>query len=144
LLWCINSVSSNEEDYLNIEKKKKDVRVISKGSQRLVFMSYLVDLQAFPIAGFCASLQIKNTFFFFFFFFFFCKWKNSKCIIKDLINHISFHTTLFLVEKKNSLVLYGKIKKKKKKNITKSFWSDVAKFQGIKGLKVRITIISNL
>ncbi|KAG4094391.1 hypothetical protein H8356DRAFT_1333391 [Neocallimastix lanati (nom. inval.)] len=38
-----------------------------------------LDLQVFSIAGFCASLQIKC----------FCKWRNSKCIIKDLINHIS-------------------------------------------------------
>jgi len=30
LLWCIDSDSSNKEDYLNIEKKKKILKVISK------------------------------------------------------------------------------------------------------------------
>jgi len=37
---------------------------------------------------------------------------------------------------KNSLVLYNKIKKKKFtkfKDVIESYWSDVGKFQGIKG-----------
>jgi len=33
--------------------------MISKGTQRLVFMPYLVIFKYFPIAGFYASFQIK-------------------------------------------------------------------------------------
>jgi len=83
------------------------------------------DLQVFPMAGFCASFQIKC----------FCKWRNSKCIIKDLINHIPFIPRYSWSKK--SQVLRNKIKKK---NITKfkyfieSYWPDVGKFQGIKGM----------
>jgi len=62
LLGCIDSASSNKEDSLNIEikKKKKNVCVISRGTRPLVFMPYFVILQVFPIVGFCTSLQIKS------------------------------------------------------------------------------------
>jgi len=77
LLWCIDSNSLNKENYLNIEKKKKCKNYIKRNSTVSVYALFL-DLQVFPIAGFCVSFQIEC----------FCKWRNSKCIIKDLINHI--------------------------------------------------------
>jgi len=43
------------------------------------------DLQVFPMAGFCASFQIKC----------FCKWRNSKCIIKDHVTRRLHHTEIF-------------------------------------------------
>jgi len=52
LLWCIDSDSSNKENYLNIEKKKKCKKNISKGTQRLVFMPYLVIFKYFHLLDF--------------------------------------------------------------------------------------------
>ena len=83
------------------------------------------DLQVFPIAGFCASFQIKC----------FRKWRNSKCIIKDLINHIPSISRYSWSKK--TLVLYKKIKKNnitKFKDFIELYWSDVGKFQGIIGM----------
>ena len=124
MLWCIDSDSSNKEDYLNIEKKKKNKNYIKRNSTVSVYaLSH--DLQVFLIAGFCASFQIK----------FFCKWRNSKSIIKDLINHIPSMPRYSWSKK--SLVLYKKIKKKnitKFKDAIESYWFDVGNFQGIKGI----------
>jgi len=52
LLRCIDSDSSNKENYLNIDKKKKYIRVISKGTQRLVFMPYIVIFKYFQLMAF--------------------------------------------------------------------------------------------
>jgi len=55
LLWCIDSDSSNKEDYFNIEKKKKNkmLRVISKKELNgLMFMPYLVIFKYFQLLAF--------------------------------------------------------------------------------------------
>jgi len=67
LLWCIDYDSSNKEDYLNIDKKKKCKNYTKRNSTVSVYVLSR-NLHVFPIAGFCASLQIKC----------FCKWRNSK------------------------------------------------------------------
>jgi len=65
LLRCIDSDSSNKENYLNIDKKKKYKSYFKRNSTVSVYALYR-NLQVFPIDGFCASLQIKC----------FCKWRN--------------------------------------------------------------------
>jgi len=93
-------------------------------------MPYLVIFQYFLIAGFCASFHIKC----------FCKWRNFKCIIKDLINYIPS-----MPRYSWSKIFIGALKKKKKlrkKNITKfkdvieSYWPIGLMLVNSKELKV--------
>jgi len=105
-------------------KRRKNEKIISKRNSTISVYALSRDFQVLPIAGFCTSLQIK----------YFCKWRNSKCIIKDIISYIPSMPCYSWSKK--SLVLYKKIKKKnitKFKDIIESYWSDVDKFQGIKG-----------
>jgi hypothetical protein len=61
----------------------------------------------------------------------FYKWRNSKCIIKDLINHIpSCHA--ILSRKEITGTLQEKLRKRnitKFKDVIESYWSGVGKFQ---------------
>jgi len=58
MLWCINSDSSNKENYLNVKKKKKCKNYIKRNSTVSVYV-LSCDLQVFPFAEFFASFQIK-------------------------------------------------------------------------------------
>jgi len=131
LLWCIDSDSSNKEDYLSIEKKKKCKSYFKRNSTVSVY-TLSRDFLVFPIAGFCASLQITC----------FCKWRNSKCLIKDLINYILPCHVIF--GRKNHWCSTRKLRKRISLN-SKMLLNHIGlMLVNFKELKVRITITSNL
>jgi len=127
LFWCIGSFSING-------KTSSENNDYIRHNSTMSTYALSRDLSIPPIAGICATLQIKS----------FTKWSKSNCIIKDLIKSIPKMPYYFWT--KESITLYKKIKKykcEKYDDILERYWKSVSKFQGIKGQNYDCNKFSN-
>ncbi|OUM56917.1 hypothetical protein PIROE2DRAFT_18265 [Piromyces sp. E2] len=96
ILWCINSFSGKG----NSSNKKN--KAFHERNSYISLYALSRDLIIPPLAGICATQQIKC----------FIKWRNSNCIIRDLVRDIP--TILYKKLKKNNI--------KKTNEINEHYW----------------------